>query len=42
MLKILRCLAEDSPQILSKSWKQLVHYILLPFLYADEQELEDF
>jgi hypothetical protein len=35
-------MSEDSPKILSKSWKQMIHFIIFPFLYASDEEIDDF
>lgn len=37
MLKIVRIVSVDSPSILKKSWKQLLHYILFPFMFVSGQ-----
>jgi hypothetical protein len=42
MIRILKCMSEDSPTILSKSWKHMIHYMIFPFLEVSESELEDF
>lgn len=42
MIKILKCMTEDEPTILTKSWKSMIHFIILPFFYITEAELTDF
>lgn len=42
MVEILKIMVEIAPEILSKSWKSLMHYLVLPFLEVGSEELEDF
>jgi hypothetical protein len=42
MIRILRCMSEDSPGILVKSWKEMLHFIVFPFMEISEAELNDF
>jgi hypothetical protein len=42
MVQILKATMEYAPEIMCRSWKQMLHFLVLPLMEAGEDELIDF
>jgi hypothetical protein len=39
MLKILKTMISNQPEIMFSSWKQLLHFLIFPLMHVDAQEV---